>query len=39
MRMMDEEDGVVHRRAKHKLGKKKSEMKLMIHSESIDEME
>lgn len=36
---MDEEDGVVHRRAKNKLGKKKSELRLMLQSESIDELE
>lgn len=39
LRMMDEEDGVVHRRAKHKLGKKKSELRLLLHGESTDEIE
>lgn len=36
---MDDEDGVVHRRAKHKLGKKKSELRLLLQGESIDEIE
>lgn len=39
LRMMDEDDGVVHRRAKHKLGKKKSELRFLLQGESIDELE
>lgn len=38
LRMMDEADGVVHRRSKHKLNKKKSELRLLLHAESIDEL-
>lgn len=38
LRMMDEEDGVVHRRVKHKLGKKKSELRLLLQGDTIDEL-
>lgn len=37
--MMDEEDGAVHRRTKVKLMKKKSELRILLQGESIDEIE
>lgn len=37
--MMDEENGVVHRRPKTKLAKKKSELRILFQGESIDEIE
>lgn len=39
LRMMDEEDGAVHRRTKVKLAKKKSELRILLQGESIDEHE
>lgn len=38
--MMDEEDGVVHRRnGKNRMTKKRSDQRLLMHGESIDELE
>lgn len=37
--MMDEDNGVVHRRSKVKLIKKKSELRILFHGESVDEIE
>lgn len=39
LRMMDEEDGAVHRRIKVKLAKKRSELRILLQGESIDELE
>lgn len=39
LRMMDEDHGVVHRRSKAKLAKKKSELRILLQGESIDENE
>lgn len=40
IRMMDEEHGVVHRRPKTKLAKKKSELRILLQGDqSIDEIE
>lgn len=39
LRMMDEENGVVHRRAKTKLVKKKSELRMLFQVESTDDVE
>lgn len=39
VRMMDDNDGVIHRRTKTKHGKKKSELRILLHGESIDEIE
>lgn len=36
---MDEENGVIHRRTKTKLAKKKSELRILFQGESIDEIE
>lgn len=37
LRMMDEENGVVHRRPKTKLIKKKSELRMLFQVESTEE--
>lgn len=37
--MMDEENGVVHRRQKAKLLKKKSELRMLFQGESADDAE
>lgn len=39
LRMMDEENGVIHRRSKTKLAKKKSELRILLQGDSIDEIE
>lgn len=39
LRMMDEENGVIHRRSKAKLAKKKSELRILFQGDSIDEIE
>lgn len=37
--MMDDEHGVVHRRVKNKLAKKRSELRMLFQTESADEIE
>lgn len=37
--MMDDEHGVVHRRSKNKLAKKRSELRMLFQTESADEIE
>lgn len=37
--MMDDEHAVVHRRAKNKLAKKRSELRMLFQTESADEIE
>lgn len=36
--MMDEEDGVANRRGKTKIPKKKSEHRILLQAESIDDL-
>ena len=39
LRMMDEEDGVMNRRTKSKSTKKKVDQRLLLHGESVDELD
>lgn len=39
LRMMDEDDGVVNRREKNKVNKKKSDVRFLIQGDSIDDLD
>lgn len=39
LRMMDEDDGVINRRGKNKVSKKKSDIRFLIQGDSIDDLD